>query len=231
MISWSKREIAWYADAEGFNSYFDRLAAIVAAQLPSHAKLHDIGCGIGGLAVRLAGYGFSVVAVDSNPQAIDCLTKRIDADKLPIVTVLADYNGLTQQIEYPVFCLCGDFAGDIELLRRWGARRTMVITLDDKFLPFKISETSRNAIFSSALETFLDSNGYSYSRQRLVEEFGQPFLLAEYASEFIRYHNPTATNDELARFCEENLVRLENTVYRYFLPSTKRVSIFVIELK
>lgn len=230
MINWSEREIYWYADAEVFNGYFDRLAAMVATQLPPQATLHDVGCGTGGLAVRLAAYGFSLVAVDINPQAIHWVAERASADTLPITTLLADYTDLTEQIEYPVFCLCGDFPNETQLLQRWQARRAVVITLDDTLLSFKLSDTPRKAPCSGTLEQYLVDKGYSYQLQRLATEFGQPFRLAEDAEEFIGYHNRTATRDEVAHFCNENLVQIDHGVYRYFLPSTKRVSIFTVEL-
>lgn len=231
MLNWTQQELDWYAAAEAASDYFDQLAGLLDSGLPAGGALHDLGCGNGALAVRLAGLGRRVVAVEQNPAAAATVRQRAAERQLPIEVHCADYRQLTGPIHYPVFCLVGALPQDLPLLQRWGSRVAVVITLDDTVLPFRIQPAARKAITSHETAQFLSRSGYRYTSHSLTAAFGQSFVSHAAAADFVRYHNPAATDRQLEQYLQEQLVT-DPPAPRggCYLPSPKRVTVFLIQL-
>lgn len=231
MLNWTAKELDWYAKAEAASDYFDRLAGLLDSGLPVGATLHDLGCGNGALAVRLARLGRRVVAVEQNAAAAATVQQRAAEQRLPIEVHCADYCTLPGPVHYPVFCLVGALPQDMPLLQRWGSRQAAVITLDDTVLPFRTQPVARKAIDSQQTELFLRQNGYRYTSHSLTAAFGQPFANRTEAADFARYHNPAATAQQLERYLQEQLVTDPPAPHGgCYLPSPKRVTVFQIKL-
>ena len=226
MLGWSKQEIDWYRAAEAESDYFDRLAQLIARELPLGAALHDLGCGIGSLAVRLARRGFAVTAVDTNPQAVAQAGERARQEKLWVETLVADYTTLSPPVQYPVLCLCGDIAADLGLFERWGSKRAVVVTLDADTLPFKLHPSRRGARSSRETEDLLRQAGVGYRTQKLSAMFGQPLDSYQQVVLFARHHNPEGSQAEIARWLEDSLTNVQG---RYYLPNVKAVTLFYID--
>lgn len=229
MLMWSDQELRWYKEAEQVSTYFDRLAQLISAELPPKAVVHDLGCGNGALAFRLAANGLRVTAVDHDPQAVNEVIRRNETAKHRIRVLQQDYENLEEVVPYPIFCLCGDIRSELSLLIRWQSNKVIIVTPDDSQVPFKIKPTLRKAICSSQMDELLRCLGLTYAADRVVEEFGQPLKDFSHAQAFAQHHNPHFSEDDITIWLAKNLQDSDFPNYRYYLPSKKRVTVFKIE--
>lgn len=230
MLIWNEQELRWYKIAEQNSTYFSRLAQIIARGLPPNVLVHDLGCGNGALAFRLAAQGLMVRAVDLNPHAVVEITRRNGETRYPVQVVQQDYASLEGILAYPIFCLCGDIRSDLHLLQKWQSKEAAIITPNHDVSSFKVEPTRRKAICSPQVEEFLRSSGLVYTAHLVVEEFGQPLQDLADAEAFVRHHNPHASRDRVKTWLEQNLQGYDSRDYPYYLPSEKQVTIFKIDL-
>jgi SAM-dependent methyltransferase len=104
MTSWDER----YRRGEHLNeSPADLLVQFASGQPPGRAL--DLACGPGRNAIFLAQRGWRVTAVDSSVAAIEILTRRVRALRLPIEARVADLEKGEFEIEPGAYDLICDF--------------------------------------------------------------------------------------------------------------------------
>jgi len=227
-FSWNPRTIHWYQRANEYNSFYKRIADLIAPKLQGYSTLCDIGCGLGLIDLELCRSIDKITCIDISPEAINALNKSIEAAKITnIETRLMDCEKIKE-------------SWDVILISFFGSRHL------EKFLPHckklfavvngnnhsplypeKYKKYHKNTV--SQAKKNLDQKGIPYSLTEIFLEFGQPLDSLEDARQFILSYSPQNDPKDLAEFLSRNLKETGDLEYPFFLPHSKIIGIFEIE--
>ena len=233
LFPWSPDSIRWYKTATEYCGYHRHLSDLLTWQLPKDARVCDMGCGIGSLALELAPHCSHVTAVDIDAIALESLRSECSARHIENIEITEGDFELLSPPEKPfdaiIFCLFGNLPHYYARARQWATGKIFFIVNASSNPKFSIADNARYRSDEKDCREFLDSVGAVYRQERVSLDFGQPLTDIEEALKFVRYYNPDASDKELKAHLEKYL-RVAFGGYAFFLPSQKDLSIFSIDI-
>lgn len=230
MSSWTPDVVRFMEDAARGTSYFADLAAVVRRHCAPGARVLDAGCGMGQLALALAGHAGRVDAVDCSPQAVAYVERAArKAGASNVRALRGDMLALKPGRPYDlaVFCLSASFEDAYEACARMGARRVLVVN--------KIHREP------DATRPVVDDFGLSLARNRGVDarctgevvrlDYGQPLRsLADAAAYFGLFRTRTYPDGISQRDVEPLLERRDDPEFPYYLPVARTLAVFACKV-
>lgn len=188
----------WMCDAAGESGYFEALALKLAPYLDAEARVLELGCGTGALALALSPYVKSVTALDASALALSAL-KEYPANVLP---VCADAFSYAPETPFDTMLLCY-FSRPDELMQLSRLCHGQALLICD-------------AQRSAAFELFLLDKGIAFEAERFSLPFDQPLRSREEARAYVAYYNrPMAAYTGDARFPYRDAINRNMALLRY----------------
>ena len=234
MFCWTDDMISFMQDAAKFGSYQDELADWICKALPKARHVCDAGCGLGFLAMHLAGRFARVTAADISAQALSNLRSMAREDGVSNLEILeTDMLRFTPDAPYDamVFCLFGWMGEILRVAKRCCAGNIVVIKKAYMHHRFSISSVPlRDEVTKQAAE-FLRAHGVPFRLETKTFDMGQPLRSLDGAVRFFETYSKDAPG---AITREAVLPRLRETgdeAFPYYLPQEKSLGRFVIDTK
>lgn len=229
MYPWSEQRVAWYLRAVAYNGFDRVLADAIAPYLPSGETVCDLGCGTGYLALYLARRGYFVTAFDKPGPALDAARREKKLRGTDSLTVTeGDWFTLekTPRWDNVVMAFAGHLDEDLELFLSLARKRLILIIKDDDQSHVQASGVAPlKHVTGEQIERLLA--GRSYESFPLRAQFGQPLRSMDEAREYLNTYDADTDSEESAL---RRLIGTGNAEYPLFLPSEKRMRVFVIRV-
>lgn len=144
--------------------YPEEIFRILSEHIPLTDKVLDLGCGTGFLALPLARKGFTVYAVDPNPEMLE--EGRIQAENAGVTGVvwLSGDDRSLPELQLPALCLC--IMGNCF---HWMRADTLLRTLDTLITP-----EGKVAILDRGTGVWSDPTGWRGVVREVITEFLGP---------------------------------------------------------
>ena len=231
MFRWTPDMIRFMCDADARNGAAGALAELLSRELPQ-GTVCDAGCGVGGLALALAGRFRQVVAADLSAEALAALAARNPHANLTVrrCDVLADRP--ETPYDAMVFCFFGG-AGEILSAARRQCRGTVaVIKKKSARHSFSLTPKPRKSRRGfDALAQEMEARGIPFRTRDAVLDMGQPFRSLADAVLFFRIYS---RDDDPASITEEAVKsRLEprdDPEFPWYLPAREPVGLLFFEV-
>lgn len=246
MGDWTPQVVRFMLDASGHTDYFSRLADEVKREVAPGCFLCDAGCGLGQLSFELAPYARSIDAVDFSIDAVALAGHRALFEGYE--NVLVRYGDFGVHISpHPYDCMVFSLSATperaYEIARRNGAKKLIVVNKVHRAMQRdRARESGRTARppektgrpivydFEERMDE-LRSEGLEFRGKTLSLDFGQPFRsLAEAREFFALYRSSSYPNGISDGELLSLLSREQGGEYRYYLPMTRHLALFAMDL-
>lgn len=237
MSGWTPEIVRFMEDAACASDYFQRLARVVTAGLPQGASVCDAGCGMGQLACEMARLGFNVDALDKSAAAVRyarSLSARSEHGERVHVRVGDFSEGGGPSCDRMVFCLSASVRDAFWAARTAGAKSLVVVNKVHARVEYGDEYLGSRPVVRDAQAEYDDVRacGIVGSVRELEFEYGQPFRSLEDARCYFglfrtRKYPLGVTDAEL----ERELVRTGDGRFPWYLPVSRRLSIFDIDIQ
>lgn len=244
MGDWTPQIVDFMVDATEQTDYFKKLAAIIREEVVLGGCICDAGCGLGQLSFELAPYVRYVDAVDRSLNAVALAGH--EALFGGYGNVLVRYGDFDQQL-FPVsydcmiFSLSASFDDAYAIAKRAGAKRLVVVNKVHKsieqdrsktdILPYRRSNRPMVYDFSETVAN-LRHRGFAVRASRATLDFGQPLRSLEAAREFILLYRSDKYPDGIEDDELEGLLdRRDSAEFPYYLPMTRHLAVFALDIE
>ncbi len=227
-FNWNPDTIRWYQDANFYTGYYKRVAELIATKLEGYSTFCDIGCGLGLVDLELSKYIESITCIDINSEAIYALKKSMELRKITnIETRLMDCEYIEKNWDVIFISFFG--SRNIERFLPNCKKLIAVVGKDnnDELFPRKCGSFKKNTY--DKVEKELIDKGIPYCIDKVLLEFGQPFISMEDAEKFVRTYSPGISQENLEFFLTKRIVKTGEKEYPYIIPRKKPIGIFEIQ--
>ena len=214
MFEWTPERIRYQIQEYENGNMPSVLASVVSSRCAG--TICDVGCGVGFLSLALAGFGRSVVAVDTSHLVLEYLRSAAS----PSVSVLeGDVHALVPENPYGTM-VCWNYGSLIECLALAKTQCSGTLVIIRKNWSGHRFSNQLSAMVdnpSNSTRLLLSSLSVPFTSQDVTAEDGPRFIDKEDAARFFSLYDTTFPSDELA----SRLVPITgNCALRYPLRST-----------
>lgn len=229
-IVWNRQTVDWFRHASEYTGYNRALGKILRAHIPPHTTLCDVGCGAGLIDMELASHCRHITCVDIAPGAVEAVTEEAAGRGIANLTPLCLDGAELKGAWDTVLAL---FHGGSCCMQRYfsHARQRMILAVYDQqrgsFGPAHRKRVKRHG--AAQVQASLDELGVVYTVEHHALEYGQPFCSWEEGQAFVRAYCQPMEEWELEEYLKAQLLPTGREDFPYYLPKTKRFSLFIIE--
>jgi SAM-dependent methyltransferase len=234
---WTPERIDNYKSASEYTSFHRKLSVLAEPYLDENWAMADIGCGPGMLDYWMAPMVKSIDAIDNDTAAIDYLTNKLEE-------IYITNRNISNKIRPRLASLedITDEMWDVVLLSFFGvneyvlkkvlplANRRLLIFIHgrpDTAVPFS-AEKDGNTFTVSEMEKFLKEKNYSYKKNVMEMQFGQPFKSIGDIHSFLSSYDGGDDFEKRKMDAEERIIKTNRIDYPYYLPKSISVALFII---
>lgn len=233
MYEWTPDKIRWYKDACEYewNNRNQLLADSIMKNLSKEVTICDLGCGIGGLSLALSPKVSKVIAVDQNPNALECLKESIHEKQIHNIEVReGNYKTIDfdNKPDVTILCMAGGLLPHINEVLALTGQELYFITGNSGYHHFKTSHKKKSFETTEQIKTCLEAKGLKYEEEILLTRFGQPFKSMEDAVLFMRSYNREENIEQIKRHLLEKLEETQDKAFPYYYPCEKAYRFFRI---
>ena len=230
LITWDEQTSERFIAASEYTGFHKALAKKLEQYLTHEDTLCDIGCGLGRLDIELAPYVTDILAVDISEYALETLSRDAAAAGMDNIRI---HRGEAEDLE-------GSF--DVVLMSLFGATDTLKILSHCKRRFIRIvSASKKSGLYPErhrretkyavpVVSEELDALGVQYGMEYWSFEFGQPLKTRREAGLFVLSNAPGAGEEEVGEFLDTNLQSTGRDDFPFYLPYSKELGIFVIDV-
>ncbi len=226
MQCWSEDAIRFMEDASAYGNYHKELARALLPYLPRKGHVCDAGCGLGHLALELAGECRYVTAVDASASALKGLMARELPSNLRVLQ--GDILAMEASYDAMVFCYFGKTEEILRIGREQCRGRILVVRRDCSVHRFSQTPIARRAHSINRLTQVLEAKGIPFVSRNLSLELGQPFRSMEDALVFFALYNKS-DHPIVPEELEAKLVQTDDRIFPWYYPNTREMELIVFE--
>ena len=234
MFDWNEQRIAFLQSAAARTTFYEDLARRIAHLLSDAQTVCDAGCGPGFLSFAMSRHFPRIFAADRDETAVRFLQNELTLRAIRNVTAArCDLSAYTpeQPFDAMVFCLFGPMDACLAIGRRCCRGKLLVIKRNDRHHRFSLTAQPLVGESADDAAALLDCRAIPYSRENFSSELGQPLKSLDDAMDFFRSYSrddPAALTYDAVR---ARLRQTDDPVFPYYLPQTRPLSLFVIDIK
>jgi len=234
---WTPERIENYKSASEYTSFHRKLSVLAEPYLDENWTMADIGCGPGMVDYWLAPMVKKIDAIDNDPVAIEYLTNWLEeiyitnrniSDKItPRLAALEDITEETWDVVTMSFFGVNEKILEKALLL---ATRRLLIFMHgrpEKTGPLSIINDDKTFNVSE-VESYLKEKNYSYKKNVMEMQFGQPFKSIGDIHSFLSSYNSGDDFEKRMTDAEERIIKTNRFDYPYYLPKSISVALFII---
>lgn len=230
---WDKQSIDWFIEASAYGTYHNELAAIIAPHLRPVYTLCDLGCGLGGLDIALAGHVHAITAIDLDRNVTRHLRRHARLLDIRNLHVLCgDALALRGRFDVLLMSFFGKSGRCMDEYAALCERKLIRIVNAENngsLYPPNHRHTKKDTV--PVVEAELRKSGYRYLLLTPEIEFGQPLRSLEDGKRFVLHHAPDASEKEAILFLAEHAVPTGRADFPLYLPNRKKLGVFVIDMQ
>ena len=231
MVLWTRETVEFLQTAAERTDYYPRLAQLLARRLAGARCICDAGCGIGSLALELAGSFESVTAADRSPEAIAALRQSIREKGIGNIECLqADLmqNAPEEQYDAMVFCFFAKTETILPIAKRQCRGKLAIVKKNYDYHRFSLQKHPHSDETADACQKKLEALHIPFTREDHVLECGQPFESIERAMRFFEIYDRGEASDRTEQAVRKQLIRTEDPAFPYYLPKKKEIGILLL---
>ena len=234
---WTQERIENYKSASEYTSFHRKLSVLAEPYLDENWTMADIGCGPGLVDYWLAPMVRSISAIDNDPVAIEYLTNWLEeifrtnksiSDK--ITPRLASLDDITEETwDVVTMSFFGVSESILEKALSLATKRVLIfmhgrpettgpLSVPGDTDPFKVPE----------MEAYLKKKNYSYKKNVMEMQFGQPFKSIGDIHSFLSSYSSGEDFEKRMTDAEERIIKTNRFDYPYYLPKSISVALFII---
>ena len=217
-------------DASLYTGFHKALAQKIIPHLKPGDELCDVGCGLGRLDFELAPFVSHIDAIDMSEHAIESLNSEVKRTGAKNISARhGDATALQRSYDIILMSLYGAIGTEYYL--KHCLRKVIRITgagNSSGLYPARHRRTTKNAV--PIVQDELSKLNVSFELELCSFEFGQPLKTWGDAVKFVLSNAPEADTDEINEFLNERINHTRRDDFPYYLPYTKELGIFVIDM-
>ena len=230
---WTEESAALLSRAYQHGAAVRVLGDWIAPKLKKEARVCDVGCGVGALALELARRGFGVTALDICDVPLKQLLKSEDAALARVDVLCTDAITHTPDVPYDamVFCFFGGMEQCLNMARRCCLGDVFYISRDYDAHRFSVNRHPVRYSGYREARALLDMLGIPYEAAESALDMGQPFADLDEARRFFSLYSrddPALITDA---FLEGRLVPAKDKEYPLYLPNMRRIGMLRFSVK
>ena len=234
---WTQERIDNYKSASEYTSFHRKLSVLAEPYLDENWTMADIGCGPGMIDYWLAPMVKSIDAIDRDPAALEYLTANLDeifatnrniANK--IKPRLASLNDLTGESWDVVFMSFFGMSSDVlDQVLPLAARRALIFIHGRPENAGPLSDLDKGENYTvPQMEAYLKENNYTFKKNVMEMQFGQPFKRLEDIHSFLSSYGEGDDFEKRMTDAEERIIKTNRFDYPFYLPKSISVALFII---
>ncbi len=228
IYAWTDEMVSFMEDASENSDYFFKLSNVITPYLAGLRTVCDAGCGLGGLAKKLAQRGFSAFACDISENAIQYIKNENWKNVTPVCCDLQKWTP-AEKFDAMIFNYFGSLSEVLDISSRCCKGVIIIIKKNYRFHRFSFEKNPIQQRADESAESFFEKHNISYEKKEIEFEFGQPFRSIEDAVKFFEIYsrdtNKSIISPENVR---KKLVSSAIPGFKYYLPQKKSSLLFVI---
>lgn len=229
-IVWNRQTVDWFRHASEYTGYNRALREILCAHIPPDTTLCDVGCGAGLIDMELASHCRHITCVDVDACAVEAVKEEATRRNVSNITPICQ-DGAKLVGEWDTVLAL--FHGGSCWMQHYfsHARQRMILAVYDQCRgSFGPAHRKREKHHGAAqVQATLDKTGVVYTVEHHALEYGQPLKSREEARAFVGAYCQPMEEWELEDYLKTHLCPTGREDFPYYLPKTKRFSLFVIE--
>ena len=222
LYQWNEKTIGWLLDAAEYTGFYRNLAALLLPRLRARGSLCDMGCGMALTDMALAGEVEEITGVDVNAPVLAFAEREAVRRGLGNLSFVRS-DGLAAEGRWDTVMALFHGRADVvcaAYLRKAGDRLLLVTHGAGVKRGMADCENADETAF------WLDTQGWRYTREDHVLEFGQPHRsIAEAVESTAAFHRELG-GQALEDFVRSHIQETGRADFPYYTPKSRSLAIF-----